>query len=124
MIPRRIKLQGFLCYRQEQVIEFDGSSFWMLAGLNGSGQSYILESVTYALLCHHRGGKQDASELITKGQNGLTVEFEFTLDGQLYQLRRTLRRKGSGTTATQQISHWQNETGRGGRWAPLADMHT
>ena len=35
MIPLRILLQGFLCYREKTEINFDDSSLWMLAGLNG-----------------------------------------------------------------------------------------
>ena len=35
MIPLRIKLKGFLSYKDEQEICFDGASLWMLAGCNG-----------------------------------------------------------------------------------------
>ena len=36
MIPQRIKLSGFLSYKDEQDIPFAGSAVWMLAGMNGS----------------------------------------------------------------------------------------
>ena len=46
MIPRSIKLKGFLCYKDEQKVDFDGSTtLWMLAGLNGSGKSAIFDAV-------------------------------------------------------------------------------
>ena len=99
MIPKRIRLHGFLCYKDEQEIAFDGSSLWMLAGLNGSGKSTVFDAVTFALFGHHRGGSQGATDLICKGENGFLVEFEFTLDGELYQIRRTLRRRAAGTGA-------------------------
>src|SRR5947209_5555720 len=118
MIPKRVRLQGFLCYKDEQEIAFDGSSLWMLAGLNGSGKSTVFDAVTFALFGHHRGGSQGATDLITKGENGFAVEFDFTLEGQLYQVRRTLRRRGTGAVASQQISRWAN-----GRWEPMADTH-
>ena len=35
-----------------------------------------------------------------------------------YQIRRTLRRRGTGTVASQQISHWKAD-----RWEPLTDTH-
>ncbi|HVK07352.1 MAG TPA: AAA family ATPase, partial [Gemmataceae bacterium] len=92
MIPRRVKLSGFLCYKDEQEIAFDGSSLWMLAGLNGSGKSTIFDALTYALFGHHRGGSQNAGELINKDANALAVEFDFLVDHQPYQIRRTLRR--------------------------------
>src|SRR5579864_9302518 len=119
MIPKRIKLSGFLCYREEQEISFDGSSLWMLSGVNGSGKSSVFDAVTYALFGHHRGGSQGATELVTKGENGFSIEFEFTLDGGLYRMRRTLRRRATGTPAsTQQINIW-----RADKWLPVADTH-
>src|SRR5262245_18890661 len=104
MIPRRVRLSGFLCYKDEQEIAFDGSSLWMLAGLNGSGKSSVFDAVTYALFGHHRGGSQNAGELINKESNALAVEFAFTLDGRLYRIKRTLKRGSRGNaTGTQQI---------------------
>src|SRR6266404_5140634 len=116
MIPKRIKLKGFLCYRDEQEIAFDGASLWMLTGLNGSGKSTVFDALTFALFSHHRGGSSGATDLITKGENGFAVEFDFVLEGQLYQICRTLRRKGTGTSATQQISRWTED-----RWEPVPD---
>jgi exonuclease SbcC len=105
MIPLRISLKGFLCYKDEQEISFDSSaSLWMLSGLNGSGKSSIFDAVTYALFGHHRGGSQHAVELINKDSDGLSVEFDFRLDNQVYRVRRTLRRTAKGSpSATQQI---------------------
>lgn len=104
MIPHRIKLSGFLSYKGEQDIRFDGAPVWMLAGTNGSGKSSIFDAVTYSLFGHHRGGSQNAAELINKESNGLTVDFDFHLDGQLFRIKRTLRRTQKGTqSATQQV---------------------
>jgi len=64
MIPQRVYLRGFLSYRDEQEVRFDGSSLWMLSGLNGSGKSSVFDAVTYALFGHHRGGRVEAHELI------------------------------------------------------------
>ena len=68
MIPQRIKLSGFLSYRDEQEIPFAGSAVWMLAGVNGSGKSSVFDAVTYAFFGHHRGGSQNAIELINKSE--------------------------------------------------------
>src|SRR5262249_28054915 len=87
-----------------QQVDFDGSSLWMLAGVNGSGKSSVFDAVTYALFGYHRGGSQHADELINKDSDGLLVEFDFTLDGHHYRIKRSLRRKaGGGTTSTQQV---------------------
>src|SRR5439155_1209563 len=88
MIPRRVSLRGFLCYREEQEIDFAGSTLWMLAGLNGSGKSAVFDAVTYALFGHHRGGSQHAAEPINKDADGLQVDIDCSLD---YDLDRYAR---------------------------------
>ncbi len=105
MIPQRVKMAGFLSYKDEQEIRFDGSPLWMLSGANGSGKSSVFDAVTYALFGHHRGGGQSAAELINKETNTLSVEFDFTCEKQVYRIRRTLRKRQSGSpTSTQQVS--------------------
>jgi DNA repair protein SbcC/Rad50 len=107
VIPQRIKLRGFLCYVDEQEVEFDSNStLWMLSGLNGSGKSSIFDALTYALFGHHRGGGQHAHELINKDSDTLLVEFDFQLDNRLYRAKRTLRRKTTGGAAGTQQMFW------------------
>jgi len=120
MIPLRISLKGFLCYKEEQEIAFDShATLWMLSGLNGSGKSSIFDAVTFALFGYHRGGSQHAVELINKDSDGLSVEFDFRLDNQVYRVRRTLRRTTKGTTsATQQIYRYQPDSGKH-PWIPV-----
>jgi exonuclease SbcC len=120
MIPKRIKLCGFLCYKEEQEVAFDGSTLWMLSGLNGSGKSSVFDAVTYALFGYHRGGSQGAVDLINKAENGFTVEFDFQLEGQLYRIRRTLKRRATSTAATQQVLQFQPATGD---FEAVADTH-
>ncbi|MCX7702058.1 MAG: SMC family ATPase, partial [Gemmataceae bacterium] len=55
----------------------------------------------------HRGGGRNASELIHKAADSLSVDFEFELEGRWYRMRRTVSRRGQGRT-TQQIWEWQN----------------
>jgi DNA repair exonuclease SbcCD ATPase subunit len=125
MIPRRVRLRGFLCYREEQEVDFGGSTLWMLAGLNGSGKSAIFDAVTYALFGHHRGGSQHAAELINKDADGLQVEFDFLLDGDLYRAKRTLKKNNrGGTSATQGVYHYNAATGSDrGKWDPVPDTN-
>jgi DNA repair exonuclease SbcCD ATPase subunit len=113
MIPLRVKLKGFLCYKEEQEISFDGASLWMLAGLNGSGKSTVFDAVTYALFGHHRGGSQDAQELINKDSDRTAVEFDFALDGQRFQAYRTVQLTKQGKSkGTQQIFRRQPDGSR------------
>jgi exonuclease SbcC len=114
MIPQRIQLKGFLCYKDEQEVSFDSNAtLWMLSGGNGSGKSSIFDAVTYALFGHHRGGSQHAVELINKDSDGLTVEFEFRLDEHVHRIRRTLRRTSKGSpSSSQQIYRYEAGNGK------------
>ncbi len=120
MIPHRIELKGFLCYKDEQEVRFDGAAtLWMLSGLNGSGKSSVFDAVTYALFGHHRGGGQHALELINKDSEALLVVFDFLLDGRLYRAKRTLRRNTrGGATGTQQIFRREGDNGDS-KWIPI-----
>src|SRR2546423_12470272 len=96
----------------------------MLAGLNGSGKSAIFDAVTYALFGHHRGGATGAAELINKESDGLAVEFDFLLDGELHRVKRTLTKGAKGnTSATQQVLHFRPpaDGARAGKWDPVPD---
>jgi exonuclease SbcC len=116
MIPQRIQLKGFLCYKDEQEIRFDdNATLWMLSGLNGSGKSSVFDAVTYALFGHHRGGSQNAAELINKESDGLVVEFDFRLDDRAYRIRRTVRRSARGASSgTQQLYRYEPGESRNG----------
>lgn len=109
MIPQRIALGGFLCYRDAESIDFSGSSLWMLAGLNGSGKSAVFDAVTYALFGCHRGGATNATELINKDSDSFTVEFEFLHDGVPHRIRRTLKKTAKSSSATQQIARHDDD---------------
>ncbi|QDU22119.1 AAA family ATPase [Urbifossiella limnaea] len=128
MIPQRVKLSGFLSYKDEQEVRFDGSPLWMLSGTNGSGKSSIFDGVTFALFGHHRGGSTGATELVNKESNTLAVEFDFTVEKQLYRIKRTVRRRTSGVAGTQQVyravpptSLTQTGATREVEWEPIAD---
>jgi exonuclease SbcC len=123
MIPQRIKLNGFLCYKDEQQIDFDNNStLWLLSGLNGSGKSSIFDAVTFALFGEHRGGKQQNQELINKDRDAASVEFEFRFDSHVYRIKRTLKRdtKG-GARGTQQLFRLESGENGKGKWTPVED---
>jgi DNA repair protein SbcC/Rad50 len=120
VIPQRVRLKGFLSYKDEQEVAFDGASLWMLSGLNGSGKSSIFDAITYTLFGHHRGGGQHAHELINKDSDGLLVEFDFVLDGKTYRAKRTLRRRTTGGAAgTQQIFRLEADGNGHQSWKPV-----
>src|SRR5215467_2605609 len=114
-------LKGFLCYRDEQEVLLDGSSLWMMAGLNGSGKSAVFDAMTFALFGAHRGGKQQIEELINHDSDRVHVEFDFALDGQVYQVKRTAtRRAQGGANVTQQLYRLAPPPAPGGEGAKEA----
>jgi DNA repair exonuclease SbcCD ATPase subunit len=118
MIPRRITLRGFLCYRDEQVVDLDGADLWVLSGRNGSGKSAIFDAMTFALFGAHRGGKQNAASLINADSPELCVTLEFDLGPERYRVRRSLRRKGSPSP---QVFRHEREEGGPGRWPAVPE---
>jgi len=103
MIPQRVKLSGFLSYKDEQEVHFEGAPLWMLTGANGSGKSSIFDAVTFALYGYHRGGSTNNGELINRNSSTLSVEFDFLLEDNLYRIKRTLRSLKSSVKSTVQL---------------------
>jgi exonuclease SbcC len=97
MIPLRVYLKGFMSYRDEATLSFDGASLWVLSGPNGAGKSAIFDAITFALYGSHRGGSQNAKDLINHHADALEVEFDFLMDGEAYRVRRTVSRRGQAT---------------------------
>src|SRR3954453_21729116 len=93
MIPLCISLEGFLSYKEKQVINFEGSSLWMLWGPNGVGKSAIFDAITFALYGSHRGSR--IKELINHYSDRLVIEFDFLVNGVVYRARRIHPREGS-----------------------------
>ena len=97
MIPVRVKLEGFMSYREPTEFWFDGAPLWMLSGPNGAGKSSVFDAITFALYGLHRGGKQDSEELINHDADNLLVEFDFRKGPDSYRVRRTVPRQGRKT---------------------------
>lgn len=95
MIPIRIKVQGFMSYRDPAEFHFEGSKLWMLSGPNGAGKSTVFDAITWVLYGVHRGGRQNAKELINQGAQSLLVEFDFRIGPDDYRVKRTLSRSGN-----------------------------
>jgi DNA repair protein SbcC/Rad50 len=103
MIPQRVYMKGFMSYRDETTISFQGSSLWVLAGRNGAGKSAVFDAMTFALYGAHRGGEQQAKTLINRHCDSFVVEFDFIVGEDEYRVRRTCSQKRS----TYQAFHLQ-----------------
>jgi exonuclease SbcC len=91
MIPVRLKLRNFMCYRDNvPPLDFNGIHVACISGDNGNGKSAIIDAMTWALWGETRRqtkGSSD-SDLINTTQDEMEVEFEFTMGEQLYRIIR------------------------------------
>ena len=86
MIPLRIRLKNFMCYREPSPLDLTGIHLACLAGDNGHGKSALLDAMTWALWGRARARSED--ELVTLGQKDMEVEFEFMLGDAHYRVLR------------------------------------
>jgi exonuclease SbcC len=113
MIPQRLRLRNFMCYREEQILDFSGIHLACLTGDNGHGKSALLDAMTWALWGKARARRDD--ELITLGETEMWVELEFDLAGQRYRVWRQRSRRGQGQTDL----HFYVWNGSGDEWQLL-----
>ena len=94
MIPSRLRLEHFMCYREQQQLDFEGIHLACLTGDNGNGKSALLDAITWVLWGKARARRDD--ELITLGELEMWVDLEFQLGGQRYRVWRQRSRRGRG----------------------------
>ncbi|TEU17867.1 MAG: SMC family ATPase [Anaerolineales bacterium] len=107
MIPLRLQLRNFMCYREVEALDFSGFHLACLAGDNGHGKSALLDAVTWALWGKTRLGARRDDELIHLGQTEMEVEFTFALDGNRYRVIRKRDSRGKGQSALE-LQAWDD----------------
>ena len=110
MIPLRLKLSGFLSYRDPVEVDFSGFDLACISGQNGAGKSSLLDAMTWALFGQAR--KRDES-VVNLQSTVAEVAFMFGYENNQYRVIRSLAR-GKTTTLEFQISD-------GGVWRPLTE---
>ena len=110
MIPLRLKLSGFLSYRDPVEVDFSGFDLACISGQNGAGKSSLLDAMTWALFGQAR--KRDES-VINLQSAAAEVSFTFEYENNQYRVIRSLVR-GKTTTLEFQISD-------GSTWRPLTE---
>ena len=93
MIPLRLSLENFLCYREgAPTLDFSGIHVACLCGPNGHGKSALLDSITWCLWGKARGKTHD--DLISYGADQCRVELDFEARNTHYRAVRIHARGG------------------------------
>ncbi len=93
MIPLRLTLLNFMCYRDNApTLNLEGIHVACLCGANGSGKSALLDAIAWALWGESRAKSDD--DLIHYGQSSMEVTLDFIAQGNKY---RVIRKRSRGS---------------------------
>ena len=99
MIPLRLSVRNFLCYRDDvPPLDLRGIHVACLCGANGHGKSALLDAMTWCLWGQARTGTQNHNDLIAYGESECRVELDFLARGQEHRAIRRRRSTGQGRT--------------------------
>ncbi len=112
MIPKYLRISGFLSYQEPIELDFTGFDLACISGHNGAGKSSLLDAMTWALFGQAR--RRDNS-VINSHANAAEVVFDFWYEKHLYRVQRS--KAPSKSTILEFYLH-DNE-----RWRPLTE-HT
>lgn len=111
MIPVRLRLAGFLSYRQPQEVDFTAFDLACISGHNGAGKSSLLDALTWALFGKARA-EHDA--VINDQSDRAEVMLDFQYEEHLYRIQRA-RVRGKTTLLEFFVR------GEDGTWKPLTE---
>ena len=110
MIPLKLSLSNFLCYRDGvPALDLSGIHVACLSGDNGHGKSALLDAMTWALWGKARASTED--ELVHMGQTEAAVDFEFAVDGTRYRVLRKRKRAGTRKRGESMLDFFVDEAG-------------
>jgi DNA repair protein SbcC/Rad50 len=96
MIPVKLSLHNFMCYKEVAPISFEGIHTACISGNNGNGKSALIDAITWALWGETRASSDD--DLIHTGQFEAQVDYEFEVDKSHYRvIRKRTRAKTQKT---------------------------
>ncbi|MGC1377463.1 MAG: SMC family ATPase, partial [Anaerolineales bacterium] len=128
MIPIRLKLSGFLSYRDPVELDFTTFELACISGANGAGKSSLLDAITWALFGQARTRDET---LVHTAADAAEVTLTFAYEANFYRVQRILPR-GKSSLLEFQILDGGPRTVDGkngppstvnGQWRPLTE-HT
>ena len=86
MIPKRLKISGFLSYQESVELDFSSFNLACVSGSNGAGKSSLFDAITWALFGQAR--RRDEA-LINSHSEKAEVIFDFLYENNTYRVVRT-----------------------------------
>jgi DNA repair protein SbcC/Rad50 len=115
MIPIRLSLRNFMCYRENvPPLDFTGIHTACISGDNGNGKSALIDAMTWALWGRSRAIRSD-DDLINLLADEMEVDFEFAVGGQGYRIIRKHARPKKRARSGQSLLEFQTATAEGFR---------
>ncbi len=100
MRPLDLRLRNFRSYFGDDAgFDFRGRRLIGIVGPIGSGKSTILDAISFALYGRTAAVGRSTKALIHQRADNATVAFRFTVDGEVWEAQRMLRRKGASQHA-------------------------
>jgi DNA repair protein SbcC/Rad50 len=99
MIPTKLVLRNFMCYRDEVTLDLRAVRVACISGDNGAGKSSLLDAITWALWGKARGAAE--RDLMSLGTTEMGVDFQFVLGSQEFRVLRRRRRRGASQDVAQ-----------------------
>jgi DNA repair protein SbcC/Rad50 len=112
MIPKNLRLSGFLSYKDPTELDFTGFELACISGSNGAGKSSLLDAITWVLFGQARR-RDDA--IINSYATSAEIIYDFWYEDNLYRVQRS--KHNSKTTLLE--LYIDND----GHWKPLTE-HT
>lgn len=98
MKPIKITISAFICYANEQVIDFaklGESGLYLITGQTGAGKTTIFDAISYALYGEASGNSRNKPEKLRSqyvdNKEKTVVDFEFVSGGKRYNIRREIK---------------------------------
>jgi len=107
VIPLKLRLHNFMCYRGDATLDLAGIHLACVAGDNGHGKSALLDGLTYALWGETRARRED--DLITIGADDMEVELEFMLGSERHRVIRKRGKRGKTRVGALELQLWDGE---------------
>ncbi len=116
MIPVKLRIEGFLSYREAVELDFTNFNLACISGPNGAGKSALLDAITWALFGQAR--KRDESVINNHPSvKTAAVTFDFDFENARYRVQR-INPRGKPTVVDFFIWSDAEETGR---WKLLSE---